>query len=627
MCGICGEYNYRDPSPVDRDALARMTRTMVHRGPDDEGFHLDDDAGLGLGFRRLSIIDLSPAGHQPMSNADGSIWVVFNGEIYNFPDLRRELEARGHVFRSRSDTEVIVHGYREWGPDVLDRLNGMFGLAVWDRDKRSLMVARDPMGIKTVYYAEQDGRLLFGSEIRPLRDRMGGRGAVDAEAVNLFLRYRYTPAPWTVVEGIRKLAPGERIIAGPGQWRVERWWNSAPEPFDPMPTDAEAEERLLALYTEAVERQLISDVPLGLLLSGGVDSAMLLALMKRQQNAPQTYTVGYGASFKDDELSDAAETARLLGAENASVHLDRAEFESILSRVVSILEEPVASSSVVPMYRVCERARQDVTVALIGQGPDELFGGYKRHLGVRYGAPWRAVPGPLRSALGALLSRTTRSEALRRAIHSLSEPDRLTRYRDVFSLLPGGLVDGLFQDGALSGDCGERLLDQWRQMAPLMEKTDELGGLQFLEIRSSLPDELLMYADKIAMAHSLEGRVPYLDLEVVRYVERLSARFKVRWGRRKWLHRRVCERYLPRAIVNRKKRGFAVNVVDDWYRHSLEGRAGELLLDPQSRLYGLLRRDRVEALAKEHQSGRSDHHKILFSLVMLEEWLRSAEAG
>jgi len=596
-----------------------MAQSIVHRGPDDEGFHIDGE--IGLGFRRLSIIDLD-GGHQPMCDPQQQIWVVFNGEIYNFPDLRDELAAAGYVFRTKSDTEVIVHGYREWGVDVLNHLNGMFGLAIWDTQEKRLLVARDPMGIKIIYYRLTSESVEFGSEIRPL---LTNRQApeVDPEAINLFLRYRYTPAPMTPFKGIEKLAPGTRLLVSNGKAQIDRWWLDAPQPMTPMPSIRDAEEQLLDVYRRAVKRQLISDVPLGLMLSGGQDSGLLLGLMGQRSEPWKTYTVGYGTSFKEDELTDAAITAQILKAKNFAVEINRESFENTLTKVVSVLEEPVASSSVVPMYHLCQRARQDVKVALMGQGPDELLGGYRRHLGVRYGAYWRALPAVARSAITGILSALPRNETLKRALYSLDEPDRMQRYKQVFSILSETRVNELFQEGQISDHCGDRILACWRDLEPLMGGTDELGGFQFLEVRSSLPDELMMYADKISMSHSLEIRVPFLDLEVVRYIERLSANLKVRNGRGKWLHARVCRHFLPQEIVNRPKRGFAVNVVDAWYRSALQGKTGDMLRDPQSYLYKYLRQEPVIRLMAEHECGRHDNHKILFSLVVLEEWLRS----
>jgi asparagine synthase (glutamine-hydrolysing) len=338
------------------------------------------------------------------------------------------------------------------------------------------------------------------------------------------------------------------------------------------------------------------------------------------------YSIGYGDTFQDDELADAAETASILGARHFTVKLDRGEFERSLPKIIECLEEPIAASSIVPMYFISQRARQDVKVALIGQGPDELFGGYKRHLGVHYGERWRGLPGGLRSVIGLAVNGLPRNETLKRGVHSLAVQDRLERYQDVFSLAAPETIDGFFREGVLPERNGRELVEYWNTLRPQMEHTDELGAFQVLEIRSSLPDELLMYADKLSMAHSLEARVPYLDRTVVEYVQRLNANFKVRNGTRKWLHRQVCQRYLPRRILARKKRGFAVNVVDDWFQSSLSSELASLLLDETSLMFGILKPESVRKLLSTHRSGRHDNHKLLFSLVMFEHWLRGLRA-
>jgi len=619
MCGICGQFNFTSDDPVESETIRRMTQTMVHRGPDDEGYFISGP--LGLGFRRLSIIDLA-GGHQPMSDVEETVWVILNGEIYNFKELCAELEQRGHSFRTRSDTEVIVHGYKEWGTEVFNHLNGMFGVAIWDVNRKRLVVARDAMGIKLIYYRIANDELTFGSEIRPILAAENSKPAVDPVALNLFLRFRYTPSPLTIFQGIRKLAPGTMLIVEDGQYREERWYGYAPIPFSSPKEDEEATYELLELYRGAVRRHLLSDVPVGILLSGGLDSGLLLALMNEQGGPWPAYTIGYGETFRDDELTDAAETASFLGARHVMVKLERGEFERSLPKIVESLEEPIAASSIVPMYFVSQRARQDVKVALIGQGPDELFGGYKRHLGIHYGGWWRGLPIGFRSIVGSAVSRLPRNEMLKRGVFSLGTGDRLKRYQDVFSLAPAETIDGLFQDGLLLDGEDRQLVNYWRTLVPQMEHTDELGGFQLLELRSSLPDELLMYADKLSMAHSLEVRVPYLDRTVVEYVQRLNASFKIRNGNRKWLHRQVCQSYLTPSILKRKKRGFAVNVVDQWFRSSFETEFPEVLLDESSLMFELLEPEPVRALLRAHRSGRQDNHKLLFSLVMFEQWLR-----
>ena len=621
MCGICGQFNYRNQTTVQPEVIWKMTNTMIHRGPDAVGHRVA--AALGLGFCGLTVIVLV-GGHQPMSDEEENVWVIFNGEIYNFIELRKELEWLGCIFRTRSDTEVLIHGYKQWGEELFNHLNGMFGVAIWDLQKRKLILSRDPMGIKIIYYTLIDGTVFFGSEIRPVQKGLGNKSAIDPVSMNLFLRYRYTPSPLTLYDGIRKLAPGTMLVLEKGEARLERWYRFKPRPFVPRKDPRVAEQELLEIYKRSVKRHLISDVPVGLLLSGGVDSGLLLGLMTLYGTSWQTYTVGYGHTFSDDELTDAKETASLFSARNTQIMLDRNIFEDTLPKIVSFLEEPIASSSIVPMYFVCERARQDVKVALVGQGPDELFGGYVRHLGIRYSSYWRAIPSVLRNGLTSMILLLPRNETLKRGVNSLNISGRIQRYQNVFSILPGVVVDDLFKDDILPSGAGDEILNSWSELEPLMDETEELGGFQFLEVRSSLPDELLMYADKLSMAHSLEVRVPYLDREVVEYVERLPDSFKVRMGRQKWLHRKVCEGFLPPSILRRKKRGFAVNVVDDWFRNSMSKKLNGYLNDELSLIYRYLRPSSVRELLHEHQSGRTDNNKILFSLVVLEEWLRNS---
>jgi asparagine synthase (glutamine-hydrolysing) len=621
MCGICGQFNYERQAPVSLRDVQAMARSIVHRGPDDEGYYVNGP--IGLGFRRLSIIDIE-GGHQPMSDAEETVRVVFNGEIYNFPDLRRELEGFGHTFRTRCDTEVIVLGYKQWGDDVLNRLNGMFGLAIWDERKRRLVVARDAFGIKPIYYKIEDGKVSFGSEIRTILAAASESHEPDPTAINLFLRYRFTPSPYTVFKGIRKLAAGTMLVFEDGGYSMRRWYSYRPQPFSPAKSEGQAREELLDIYKRALKRHLLSDVPLGLLLSGGVDSALLLALMNLYGNSWRTFTVGYGNVFNDDELADAAQTAAVFASKHTEVMLDQRTFEESLPRVVEFMEEPVATSSVLPMFFVCERARQDVKVALIGQGPDELFGGYRRHIGTRYGQLWGGLPNWVRGPISSVVEALPRNETLKRGVRSLDTRDRLRRYQQVLSLLPGDQIDGLFKSDVLPPAAGDEILKSWEDLSDLMAQTDELGGLQFIELRSTLPDELLMYGDKLSMAHGLEVRVPYLDKEVVEYAERLPASFKVRNGGGKWLHREVCKAFLPASILRRKKRGFAANVVDEWFRAAGSRKMEGMLLDPQSHIFDYLRPAAVRGLLEQHRSGASDHYKVLFSLVVLEEWLRAS---
>src|SRR5947199_3549598 len=394
-----------------------------------------------------------------MFDAEQTVCIVFNGEIYNYKELQQELNKYGHCFRTNSDTEVIIHGYKEWGTGVLNHLNGMFGVAIWDLQRKRLVVARDAMGIKLVYYRIAGGRFTFGSEIRAVLAGEQNQPEIDPAALNLFLRFRYTPSPLTLFQGIRKLAPGTMLVLEEGKYREERWYDYTPIPFSKPREDEQAAHELLELYRRAVRRHLLSDVPVGILLSGGIDSGLLLALMNEQGGPWPAYTVGYGEAFEDDELADAKETAALLGARHVPVKLDQPEFERSLPTIVQCLEEPIAASSIVPMYFVSRRARQDVKVALIGQGPDELFGGYKRHLGVHYGNWWRGLPPSLRSMAGFAVNRLPRNEMLKRGVRSLGSDDRLKRYQDVLSLTATETIDGLFRDDVLPWGNSHELVD------------------------------------------------------------------------------------------------------------------------------------------------------------------------
>ena len=622
MCGICGVLSKRQDGP----RLERMARVMAdamkHRGPDDDGYYCKGP--IALGFRRLSIIDLC-GGHQPMTNETGTVWVVFNGEIYNYRELRGQLEEKGHIFRTRSDTEVIVHGYEEWGKGALEHLNGMFGLAIWDEKENRLLLARDRLGIKLLYYHLDDTELRFASEARALLKTENCLPEIDASALYLFLRYRYTPSPLTLHKGINKIAAGCCLLVENGAARMERWWNSAPE-VDESISYPTAIERISELYRCAVRRHLVSDVPVGLLLSGGIDSALLLALMKENGQQWPTFSVGYGSSYKNDELDLAAETARLFGVENFQVNIDRETFENDLPKVVASLEEPIASASIVPMYHVCRQAREKVKVAFIGQGPDELFGGYVRHIGLACGRYWRALPPMIRLPAKSLLRAQARSETMRRALCSLDIPERRKRYLEVFSLAQECTIAGLFKDDLLGNAPESGMDDCWRGMWQLSEKTDELGGFQFLELRSSLPDELLMYADKLSMAHSLELRVPYLDHTIVEFVESLPSSYKFRWLKGKRIHRAVCRKYLADKIIRRRKKGFAAEIVEAWFRESVSSKLRDYLLSGDSLMYRYLRRDAVEALVREQNSGAANNYKTLFSLSVFEEWLRQRTA-
>jgi len=612
VCGICGVYNHETGRPVEPALLDAMTRSMTHRGPDDDGTYLDGD--LGLGVRRLSIIDLA-GGAQPMASEDGSVVVVQNGEIYNFRELRRELEPRGHRFRTRSDTEVIVHAYEQWGLGALERLNGMFGLAIWDARRRRLVLARDPYGVKPLHWWHEDGQLLFGSEVRCLLCAPGVRRAVDVEALHLFLELSFVPAPRTIFAGISKLLPGHALVCDGDGLRHERFHRAIPA-VRRSGTDEEAVVEVREAVARAVRRQMVSDVPVGALMSGGVDSGAVATIMTEAAGGPiDTFTAGFGAGYAKDELAPARSTSRRIGSRHHEIVIAPHEYLGWMPECIWHLEEPVAYWSTVAYWKVCELASQTVKVVLTGQGADEPFGGYSRYLGERYGWLYRAVPEPGRRAvLTPLIERLPRNEQLKRAARSLgtAEPER--RLPQVVSIVDGSLKRDLVRP--------EHARDHGWAMEPWLDDVRHLDGMsrmQYVDARTLLADALLIYGDKLSMATSLEARVPYLDLELMALAESLPARLKIRRGQRKWVLKEALRPWLPQQTRRRPKIGFDVPV-DQWFRGALRRPVEDRLLAPGSACRTYFRPEVLRRMLDEHGRGRHDHKRALFGLLAFELW-------
>jgi asparagine synthase (glutamine-hydrolysing) len=614
VCGIAGIFNYGTRAPVEERTVEAMVAAMVHRGPDDDGFHFDRDSGLGM--RRLSIIDLV-GGSQPIANEDRSIWVVSNGEIYNFRELRSELEAYGHVFRTRSDTEVIVHGYEQWGLSAFRRLNGMFGIAVWDSRERRLVLARDPFGIKPLYYWDNDSELAFASELRALFCHPDVRRAVDVQALGDFLRLTYVPSPRTAFEGVRKLLPGHLLVCGRGGVRVERFYQSSPEPL--QETEGELAERLRFELAEAVERQMVADVPIGVMLSGGTDSTTVATIMSEASNTPiQSFTVGFAGEFSLNELEPARQTAKRLGLLHHEVILSSSDFSGSLSEAVWHLEEPIATTSALAFHKICELARREVKVVLTGQGADEPFAGYPRYLGERYGWLYRRVPARVRSSIAArLIEALPRNEQLKRAARALGTEDEVERMARVYTVLDDDLRNQLLDsNGVLDNADVLTAIRRWHSDAVGL---DTLGRMLYVDARLSLADNLLLYADKMSMAVSLEARVPFLDLELMTLAESIPAAFKIQGLRQKVILKRAMTQWLPDDVLHRKKIGFATPV-DEWFRGEMRSLLEDRLLDQASACRTYLRADVLERMIRDHQTGRQDHKRILFSLLTFEIW-------
>ncbi len=527
MCGICGVFN-RNGGQIDPYALDRMIETIRHRGPDGDGKFVDGE--LGLGHRRLSIIDIG-GGAQPIGNEDGSLQLVYNGELYNYIELRQELEGFGHRFRTRSDTEVVVHAYEQWGPDCVKRFNGIFGFAIWDRTKRELFLARDHLGVKPLYYVEVGDTLFFASEIKALVRNAECPRDVDIEALEQLLTFRAVPSPKTLFKGIFKLPPGHWMRVSRTGALTQRYWTWIPE-LRKKWSEPELVEEYQSLLDDAVRLQMRSDVPLGLFLSSGIDSGVLLALMSKYSSGPvRAFTIGFEQGERTNEVEDALVMAQRFGADHNTMTVSADDYMKYYERYMEDLEEPVAHEPAAAFYFVAKIASEQVKVALSGQGADEPWAGYDRYVGVKLSKIYSQIPTSLTSKIGPLLARLPgRMERFKRGLASLSEKDPLTRFAKIYSFFNADMKRHLFK-GDLAVRCEEdayRAKEALRHLQSDVQHLDPLTQMLYIDTRSSLPDDLLMVGDKTSMANSLEVRVPFLDYRLVEFVESLPPNLKLK---------------------------------------------------------------------------------------------------
>jgi asparagine synthase (glutamine-hydrolysing) len=620
MCGIAGFFNHVSGGPADRRLVESMTAAIRHRGPDEDGFLVEGP--LALGMRRLSIIDLE-GGHQPIANEDGTVRIVFNGEIYNHRALRTALEARGHRFRTRADTEVIVHGYEEHGDSVVDHLNGMFGFALWDARRRRLLLARDRLGIKPLYWAATPEGLVFGSELKSLLLHPSVGRSLDGDALRQYLAWEYIPSPRTPFHGVHKLPPATRLVVENGALRTDVYWRL--RDAEPIRSEAEAEEGLRAHLERAVRLQMEADVPVGAFLSGGLDSSALVATLCAVRGGPvHTFSIGFGEQ-DFDETPYARQVARALGTVHREeiLHPDCRE---LLTTVTAFLDEPFADNSILPTYLVSRLARREVKVVLSGDGGDELFAGYDHYKAERLLQWYARVPKPARRAvLGLLGSGAERKPSkhggmrrrLRRLEEALAGPAFLSQAR--FMVRSAGAVrDGLVAEG-VGGDP-----EAWAEpFAAIVRdspfQTSSLAHQQYLDLGTFLADDILVKTDRASMATSLEARVPYLDHELVEFAFRIPEHMKIRRLTGKWILRRAFRGRVPAGILRRRKSGFSVPI-SAWLRNELQPAARDLLESGRLRRQGLFRPERVERLLGEHAAATADHGRTLWALLMFQMW-------
>ena len=625
MCGICGIFDLSG-RPVEVELIRRMMSVIRHRGPDGEGMFVKRNAGLG--HRRLSIIDLE-GGRQPLGNEDGTIQVVFNGEIYNFIELTRELESFGHKFQSRSDTEVIVHAYEQWGHACVERFNGMFAFALWDYRKDSLFLARDHLGIKPLYYAVLGDRLVFASEIKAILLDPSYCRAVNPDALGQLFTFRYVPSPHTLFKGIQKLPPAHFMTVSRSGFRVERFWKWVPKQAAKTPK-VELITEYQALLEDSIRLQLRSDVPLGLFLSSGIDSAAILAIMRQYcSGRVKAFTIGFEGGERTNEVDDAKDLARMFDAEHHSLTISPEDYKKYFERFMWDLEEPLGNETAAAFYFVSKIASQHVKVALTGQGADEPWAGYGRHLGAKLSILYSRLPRALtRGVFSRLFRLFPALEQLKRGTLALDEPDILTRFAKVYSFFDAAMKDRLYQPWLKEtlGDFAYGSKENLRRLQSDVAHLDALTQMLYVDTRSNLPDDLLMVGDKTTMANSLEARVPYLDYRLVQFIERLPPGLRLRNMQAKYLHKRALERWLPRNIVYRKKKGFD-NPIGNWLRTSMYSFVEELLLSSDAGVGRFFDQRYIRWILQQNREGHRQFHRHVYLLLSFELWHRKFMRG
>ncbi len=592
---------------------------MEHRGPDGGGFFID--RGIGLGHRRLSIIDVA-GGAQPIANEDTTIQVVFNGEIYNFIELREELSARGHIFKTHSDTEVIVHGYEEWGPDCVSRFNGIFSFALWDGKDKSLLLARDHLGVKPLYYVELGDRLIFASEIKSLLVDPECPKEVGLRALAQLFTLRFVPSPDTLFNRIKKLPPGHLMVLSHQGVDLRRYWHATPQ-IRTDNTEASLIKSYQWLVEDAVRLQMRSDVPVGLFLSSGVDSSMLLAIMSKYADTPvHTFTIGFEQGEKSNETNDARKIAEQFGAQHTEMIVSPEDYQKYYDRYLWDIEEPVGNETAAAFYFVSQLAGTSVKVALTGQGADEPWAGYPRHIGAKLSGFYSRLPLFLTQGLLACIpERLTKDERIKRGLVSLHEPDILKRLIKIYSFYDEGMKKKLFQPWVVahvSTDGSEAQQALWRLQQDVRER-DPFTQMLYIDTRANLPDDLLMVGDKMSMANSIEARVPFLDTRIVEFVESLPPEFKMRNLQGKYLHKKAALKWLDPHIVYQKKKGFS-NPVDLWLRGRMREFVNSCLLSERSAVSRYFNKTFIKEMVRRHEANEQNYLRHIYLLISFELW-------
>ncbi len=614
MCGICGTHGL-----CDGPLLRTMCDVVGYRGPDDQGIYLEPEEPVALGVRRLSIIDLE-TGHQPIHNEDQTLWLVLNGEIYNYRTLRKDLEIRGHCFYTHSDVETVVHLYEDRGEDCLDQLNGMFSFGLWDKRRRMLFIARDRLGIKPLYYVCEQGKFAFASEIKSLLRIPWVSREIDPHALDAYITLGYVPAPLTILKAVKKLLPGHLLRVQRDGLSMQKYWDLA-LPKEEIVSEEDCLQGLGELIRDSVRLRLVSDVALGALLSGGIDSSTVVALMSQFSSRVKTFSVGFERGF--DETKQARTVARHLGTDHTELIMK--PDVDLLPKLIWYLDEPIADQAALPTYLICRLAKSSVTVVLTGEGGDEQFAGYPRYLLSAVSDRYGRLPGRLREAFLKAAEAVGLPGAYGRALRKLTyaEKDPVRRNLDWVSNFSREEKAELYSP-ELRNTLGEAdPLDLLRHLLCRGDFSDSLSLLMWLDLRTWLVDDILMKVDRMSMANSLEARVPFLDHRVVEFSCAIPARLKLRGLTTKYILRRIASPLLPRETVRRSKQAFLVPA-NLWFQRELREFVRELLLDPKSESRHYFNPKYVERILGEQLNGTRDHTQRLWNLLVLETWHRQS---
>ncbi len=624
MCGICGKMMLGSEAKVSPALVKAMADTIYHRGPDDEGYYVSGP--IGLGFRRLSIIDLK-SGHQPLSNEDGTLQIIFNGEIYNYQELRAFLLIKGHVFKTLTDTEVIVHLYEELGPQCLEKLRGMFAFAIWDENAKTLFLARDRVGIKPLYYCLTDESLVFASEIKAILADPSIEPEIAPEMIDRFLTFLYVPGEETLLKGIRKLPPGHYLLIRDGKATIRQYWDLHFAQPSRGISFKDAESELLSLLAETVQQHMIADVPVGVLLSGGVDSTGVLSFaVERTQKEMSSFTVGFSGGQVADERPYARLAAETFGSQHHEITISPEDFASFMPRYVWHMEEPVCEPPAIAMYYVSKLARKHVTVLLSGEGGDEAFAGYSNYRNlvwlerVKRGlSPMNGVIAGGLNLIGSLL-RSHRAAAYAPLMNHRF-PDYYNGRTSNPYRHPGNGWGELYSTSHAGGINREHSLAPVRGLQDHVRGQSTLNAMLYIDTKTWLPDDLLIKADKMTMANSIELRVPLLDHRLLEFAASLPSRFKLNGFSTKYILKKAMARRIPKAILERKKTGFPVPY-ESWLRSDLKDFVWDVLTDRKTINRGYFRKDAIEKMLQANSHG-ANYSKEIFSMLSLELWQRA----